>query len=38
MVRELIEVGGIDPLEAAEIDNFEKEATAFIAGGGLAVE
>jgi len=35
MVRELIEVGGIDPLEAAEIDNFEKEATAFIAGGGL---
>ncbi len=26
---------GIGPLEAAEIDNFEKEAEAFIAGGGL---
>ncbi len=37
MVRELTreELGQIDPLEAAEIDNFEKEAKAFNDGGGL---
>ena len=35
MVKELTQASQMGPLEAAEIDNFEKEATAFLAGGGL---
>jgi sulfite reductase beta subunit-like hemoprotein len=38
MVNELTKEelsAGLDPLVAAEIDNFEKEATAFLEGGGL---
>jgi len=39
MVRELTREdeasGGLDPLVVAEIDNFEREAKAFLDGGGL---
>ncbi len=35
MVKQLIREDEIGSLEAAEIDNFEKEAKAFIEGGGL---
>ena len=35
MVKELTREDQLEPLVAAEIDNFEREARAFIAGGGL---
>ena len=40
MVKELTHEGrapddGLDPLAANEIDNYEKEATAFLDGGGM---